>query len=109
MTPDHFEASFVVSLDRDTVWKRLTEHPIDAADGSERYWLPGFDSAATVTEEDAGKRLRLTKDDATSGGLRLSGVRRDSLAQRLGLHDDDLLVVLAGAPVSNHDDLVTVL
>ena len=183
MSPDHFEASFVVSIDRDTVWRRLTEHPIDAPDGSERYWLPGFDSAATVTEQDAGKRLRLTKDDepcagtdivvtladetgtritvvqsrfgdwmpalydvmavgwrhivadmqtyvctgaharrhfrpwcdfgakvtATSGGLRLSDVRADSLAQRLGLHDDDLLVVLAGAPVSCHDDLVTVL
>ena len=43
------------------------------------------------------------------GGLRISGVRAGSLAGRLGLEDGDLLVVLAGAPVACHDDLVTVL
>ena len=36
-------------------------------------------------------------------------MRSDTLADRLGFHDDDLLVVLAGAPVSTHDDLLTVL
>ena len=45
----------------------------------------------------------------TAGGLRVHDVRADTLAHRLGLRDDDLLVVLAGAPVSCHDDLVTVL
>jgi hypothetical protein len=44
-----------------------------------------------------------------AGGLRLGPVRDDSLAERLGLHSDDLLVVLAGAPVSSYDDLLTVL
>jgi hypothetical protein len=44
-----------------------------------------------------------------SGGLHVTGVRADTLADRLGLYDGDLLVVLAGAPVANHDDLTTVL
>ena len=43
------------------------------------------------------------------GGLRLRHVRDGSLAGRLGLLDGDLLVVLGGAPVSGHDDLLTVL
>lgn len=49
--------------------------------------------------------------DATAddGGLRVSGVRAGGLADRLGLRDGDLLVVLGGAPVSSLDDLVTVL
>ena len=44
-----------------------------------------------------------------NGGLLVDNVRKDELADRLGLRNDDLLVVLAGAPVSTHDDLVTVL
>lgn len=44
-----------------------------------------------------------------AGGMRLSAVRPGALADRLGLRDGDLLVVLAGAPVSGWDDLVTVL
>jgi hypothetical protein len=47
--------------------------------------------------------------DAADGGLRISSVRPGSLADRLGLQPGDLLVVLAGAPVSTADDLVTVL
>ena len=43
------------------------------------------------------------------GGLLVDNIRKDELAGRLGLRNDDLLVVLAGAPVSTHDDLVTVL
>jgi hypothetical protein len=43
------------------------------------------------------------------GGLRVQDVRADGLAGRLGLRDDDLLVVLGGAPVANQDDLLTVL
>jgi len=184
VTPDHFEATFVLSIDRATAWTRLTEHPIESPSGADRYWLPGFDSAVTATEQESGTELRVTKDDepcagtdivvtldvtdtgtritvvqsrfgdwmpplydtmavgwrhivadlqtylctgaharrhfrpwfdlgadvtATAGGLRISNVRADTLAHRLGLHDDDLLVVLAGAPVSGHDDLVTVL
>ena len=46
---------------------------------------------------------------AADGGLRIVTVRPASLADRLGLRPDDLLVVLAGAPVSTQDDLVTVL
>ena len=44
-----------------------------------------------------------------AGGMRISDVRAATLAARLGLEDDDLLVVLGGAPVSSHDELVTVL
>jgi hypothetical protein len=47
--------------------------------------------------------------DAVDGGLRVTSVQPGSLADRLGLRVDDLLVVLAGAPVSTFDDLVTVL
>jgi hypothetical protein len=184
MSRDRFESTFVIEIDRDTAWARLTEHPIDSSTDRKQYWLPGFDSTATVTDEDTGTRLQLTKDDEpcagtdivvtlddeqggtritvvqsrfgdwlpalydtmavgwrhivadlqtylctgaharrhlrawgdlgadvtpTAGGLRVSGVRSETLADRLGFHDDDLLVVLAGAPVSTHDDLLTVL
>jgi hypothetical protein len=47
--------------------------------------------------------------DPADGGLRISSVHPGSLADRLGLQPGDLLVVLAGAPVSTADDLVTVL
>ena len=43
------------------------------------------------------------------GGLAIAGVRDGTLAQRLGLLDGDLLVVLGGAPMSTTDDLVTAL
>ena len=176
MAPDHFEATFVLGVDRVTAWTRLADHP--------SRWLPGFDATVTVTERSEGERLHATKDDepcagtaivvtledagtgtrvtvvqsgfgdwmaaaydmlavgwrhivsdlhtylatgvharrhlrawgdlgagvtAIDGGLRVGTVRRGSLAGRLGLRGDDLLVVLAGAPVSTHDDLVTVL
>jgi hypothetical protein len=184
MTPDRFETTFVLGIDRATAWSRLTEHPVESSATAARYWLPGFDSAATVIDEVPGSELRATKDDEpcagtqivvtlsdhetgtritvvqsgfgdwmpprydvmavgwrhivadlqtylctgaharrhfrpwgdlgaevtpSAGGLRIDNVRADTLAGRLGLRDDDLLVVLAGAPVSNHDDLVTVL
>jgi hypothetical protein len=184
MSADHFEATFVLRIDRSVAWERLTEHPLEVAAERDRYWLPGFDSTVTVTEQDPGKQLRVTKDDEpcagteivvtlsdsdtgtsitvvqsrfgdwmpprydmiavgwrhivadlqtylctgvhagrhfrpwgdlgadvtpTAGGLRINGLRSDTLADRLGLRDDDLLVVLGGAPVSSHDDLITVL
>ena len=62
---------------------------------AERHLLPWFDLGADVVARD--------------GGLRLGEVRPGSLAARLGLEPDDLLVVLAGAPVTGHDDLTTVL
>ena len=68
MSDDHFEATFSLGIDRTTVWRRLTEHPVDAAEGSERCWLPGFDAAATVTDRDDGIRLHLTKDDEPCKG-----------------------------------------
>ena len=47
-----------------------------------------------------------------TGGRRTPRQRRAGRTRwpdGLGLRDDDLLVVLAGAPVSTYDDLVTVL
>jgi hypothetical protein len=184
MNPDHFEATFVVAVDRHTAWERLTGSAAARREGKERLWLPGFDSDATLSARDEERELRATKDDEPcagteivvtleddesgtritvvqsrfgdwmppmydqmavgwrhivadlqtylstgvharrhlrawgdlgaavtpdSGGLRLDPVRDGSLAARLGLLDGDLLVVLGGAPVSNHDDLLTVL
>ncbi|MGH8978353.1 MAG: SRPBCC domain-containing protein [Acidimicrobiia bacterium] len=184
MTADHFEATIVLHVDRAAAWKRLTEHSILSTSDATRYWLPGFDSAVTVSEEAPDERLCATKDDqpcagteivvtlsdteagtqitvvqsrfgdwlparydmmavgwrhivadlhaylATGaharrhlrawgdfgadarprdGGLLVEGVRPDTLADRIGLRDGDLLVVLAGAPVATYDDLVTVL
>ncbi len=62
----------------------------------------------------AGRHLRPWGDlgadvTADAGGLRIRNIRPDTIANRLSLHDDDLLVVLAGAPVSCQDDLATVL
>jgi len=122
MTADHFEATFVLTIDRATAWQRLTEHPLDSPSEDERYWLPGFDSSATVAEQDAGTRLHPPLYDvmavgwrhivadletylatgaharrhlrpwgdlgadvtAAYGGLRVSGVRTDTLADRPG-------------------------
>jgi hypothetical protein len=46
---------------------------------------------------------------ADAGGLRIHNIRPDTIAEQLSLQDDDLLVVLAGAPVCGQDDLETVL
>lgn len=177
---DHFEATFVVGVDRRTAWDRLAGRRTE--DGA--VWLPGFDSPATVDEEVAGDRLRATKADEpcagteivvvleaaetgtritvvqsrfgdwirgaydamavgwryivadlrvalatgvhpgrhllawgdlgadvtpADGGLSVEVVRPGTLADRLGLVEGDLLVLLAGAPVTGFDDLLTAL
>lgn len=43
------------------------------------------------------------------GAVLVTDVAEDGLAARIGLEDGDLLVALAGAPVSNLDDLTTIL
>lgn len=68
MSNDHFEATFTLGIDRPAAWRRLTEHPVDATEGTERCWLPGFDAAATVTDRHDGTRLRLIKDDEPCKG-----------------------------------------
>jgi hypothetical protein len=68
MNPDHFEATFVLAIDRDTAWKRLTERSVERDDAKEHYWLPGFDSAVSVTEAEPGTCLRVTKDDEPCAG-----------------------------------------
>lgn len=47
--------------------------------------------------------------EARDGGLVVRAVRAGGLADRLGLEDDDLLTVLADAPVTSQDELATVL
>lgn len=61
-----------------------------------------------------GRHLREWGDlggdvEPMTGGIQVTAVRDGSLAHRLNLVDNDLLVALGGAPVSNLDDLVTVL
>jgi len=69
--PDGFEATFVVSVDRSTAWQRLTGGKTGdegAPTEGDDVWLPGFDSAATVTEIDPPDRLRATKTDQPCAG-----------------------------------------
>jgi hypothetical protein len=66
MSVDHFEATFVLSVDRATAWSRLTEHL--ARTGG---WLPGFDAQTTVTARDDGARLQATKDDEPCAGTEI--------------------------------------
>lgn len=72
MTTDGFEATFRLSIDRDIAWQRLTSRPLDPDDDNEgasaRLWLPGFDSAATITDADPPERLQATKDDEPCAG-----------------------------------------
>ena len=180
MTADHFEATFRVRVDRASAWRRLTENRTD----DQHLWLPGFDSRATVTDEDPLTSLHVTKDDepcagtgiiisledadtgtrvrvvqsrfgdwlptryemmsvgwrsivadlhtylatgvharrhlrawpdlgadatGTDGGIMIMRVRPGGTADQLGLIDGDLLVSVAGAPVSSLDDLTTIL
>ncbi len=187
MSSDRFEATFVVRVDRNTAWDRLTRNTIGDSGRTEQpraYWLPGFDSSATLTGEERGTQLRLAKDEEpcagteilitledaetgtritvvqsgfgdwfraaydlmevgwrhivadletylstgvhaarhlrpwgdfgaaltpSAGGLRVDAIRTGTLADRLTLQPDDVVVVLSGAPVSTHDDLATVL
>ncbi|MDX2380484.1 MAG: hypothetical protein QNM02_12090 [Acidimicrobiia bacterium] len=44
-----------------------------------------------------------------AGGVLIGAVQPSGLADELGLVEDDVLVVLAGAPISSIDDLITVL
>ena len=71
MSDDHFEATFVL-VDR-------PGHRVASASPSIRssrramiaYWLPGFDATATVLDEDAEARLRVTKDDEPCAGTEI--------------------------------------
>ena len=68
---DPFEATFRVTVDRPTAWRRLTEATLAAsasADAPTRLRLPGLDAAATVVESDAPGRLRATKDEEPFAG-----------------------------------------
>jgi len=182
MSRDGFEATFHLRVERDAVWKQLTQCGPEVDDG--HVWLAGFDSLATIVEAEEPHRLRATKDEepcagtdivitlenedagtrvhvvqsrfgdwlaagyeamsigwrhivadlytylatgvhvqrhlrpwgdfgasatGEDGGVRIERVRPGGLADELGIVDGDLLVALAGAPVSNLDDLVTIL
>ena len=67
---DDFEATFVVDLAPEAVWRALTERTIEA-DGATRYVLPGFPSmqalpipgaSCTTLEEEPNRLLHVKKD-----------------------------------------------
>ena len=66
MTPDRFETTFRIRIDRDTAWRRLTENA--TSDERDQLWLPGFDSQATIVDADPPGRLHATKDDEPCAG-----------------------------------------
>jgi len=68
VTTDRFEATFRLRIERGAAWERLTGRPLDAEGDGDRLWLPGFDSAVTVTDAVAPDRLRATKDDPPCAG-----------------------------------------
>jgi hypothetical protein len=67
MTPDGFEATFRLRIDRRTAWRRLTENAASSGEG-EHVWLPGFDSQATIVDADPPGRLHASKDDEPCAG-----------------------------------------
>lgn len=67
MTPDRFEATFRLRIDRDKAWRRLAGDPV-SGDEAEHVWLPGFDSQATVVDADPPRRLHTRKDDEPCAG-----------------------------------------
>jgi hypothetical protein len=67
MTPDGFEATFRLRIDREAAWRRLTENATSSDEG-EHVWLPGFDSQATIVAADPPRRLHASKDDEPCAG-----------------------------------------
>jgi hypothetical protein len=67
MTPDGFEATFRLRIDREAAWRRLTENATSSDEG-EHVWLPGFDSQATIVAADPPGRLHASKDDEPCAG-----------------------------------------
>ena len=65
MRDDGFEATFVVSVDRDTAWDRLqSAKPAVDGIGSARegqWWIPGIEAPADELEVDPGRSLRARK------------------------------------------------
>lgn len=184
MSDKQFEATFRISLDRATVWRRLTERRSGEDD---ELWMPGFDSAATISQTDPEQLLHVVKKDppvagtdivvtladdehgtrvrvvqsgfgehhgelrgpaelfeigwrriiadlhtylatgvharrflsawadfgadsiSDAGGIRVQDIRPGGLADRLGIHDGDLLITLADTPVTTVGELLTVL
>jgi len=66
MTPDRFEATFRLRIDRQTAWRRLTENATTAE--GEHLWLAGFDSQATIVDADPPGRLHASKDEEPCAG-----------------------------------------
>lgn len=66
MTPDRFEATFRLRIDRHTAWRRLTENA--TTDEGEHLWLAGFDSQATVVDAEPPGCLHASKDDEPCAG-----------------------------------------
>jgi hypothetical protein len=63
MSDETFEVEFRISLGRTTVWRRLT-----GKQSGDELWMPGFDSAATITHADPAAELRVVKKDPPCEG-----------------------------------------
>jgi hypothetical protein len=66
MTPDRFEATFRLRIDRQAAWRRLTENATTAE--GEHLCLAGFDSQATIVDADPPRRLHASKDEEPCAG-----------------------------------------
>ena len=79
---DDFEATFVVDLAPEEVWETLTERTLEGATPDEvHYVLPGFPSlralpipgaSCTAIEAEAGRLLRVQKDDHPCAGTEIA-------------------------------------
>ena len=79
---DGFEATFVVELEADVVWEALASRARESKTNDEvHYVLPGFPSfvshevagaSATLVELEAGRLLRVRKDDEPCAGTEIA-------------------------------------
>jgi hypothetical protein len=83
---EDYEATFIVELAPEEVWESLTHRVLEASsagdpEGVKRYVLPGFPSFAMIEgggascsliEEDAGRLLRVKKDDEPCAGTEIA-------------------------------------
>lgn len=64
---DGFQRSFVVDVDPDTVWQRLTRPPSQPGDGT-RYNIAGLEADCIEVECEPGEFLRMIKDEEPCKG-----------------------------------------
>jgi uncharacterized protein YndB with AHSA1/START domain len=65
-SPDRFEATFRLRLNRGATWERLAGN--EASGAGDHLWLAGFDANVTIVEIEPPNRLRATKDEEPCAG-----------------------------------------